>query len=63
MAKPSYDAAKLDFSEEEILDTLKRRPQSLDDVKAKFSELSKANLANLLNLGKITLKDGFYKIR
>ena len=63
VAKPSYDAAKLDFSEEEILDTLKRRPQSLDDVKAKFSELSKANLANLLNLGKITLKDGFYKIR
>ncbi|MDA3049592.1 radical SAM protein [Campylobacter sp. JMF_15 NE4] len=62
VAKPKYDSEKLDFSEDEILSMLVRRPQSLSDVKAKFSELSKANLTNLLNLGKITLKDGFYKV-
>lgn len=62
VAKPSYDEQKLDFSEDEIIQMLKRRPQSLSDVSAKFSELSKANLANLLNSKKITLKDGFYKV-
>ena len=62
VAKPSYDEQKLDFSEDEIIQMLKRRPQSLSDVSAKFSELSKANLQNLLNLKKIILKDGFYKI-
>ena len=62
VAKPSYDEQKLDFSEDEILSMLVRRPQSLSDVKAKFSELSKANLANLLNSKKITLKDGYYKV-
>ena len=62
VAKPSYDEQKLDFSEDEIVQMLKRRPQSLSDVSAKFSELSKANLQNLLNLKKIILKDGFYKV-
>lgn len=62
VAKPKYDSEKLDFSEDEILSMLVRRPQSLNDIEAKFSELSKANLANLLNSKKITLKDGFYKV-
>lgn len=62
VAKPKYDSEKLDFSEDEILSMLVRRPQSLSDVEAKFSELSKANLTNLLNSKKIALKDGFYKV-
>lgn len=62
VAKPSYDAKKLDFSENEILSMLVRRPQSLSDVDAKFSDISKLNLQNLLNSQKIILKNGFYKI-
>ncbi len=48
---------KVDFSKEEIIATLKRRPQSEADVEYLFSEKSKENLALLIFEKKITKKD------
>jgi wyosine [tRNA(Phe)-imidazoG37] synthetase (radical SAM superfamily) len=47
---------RVDFSKEEILATLKRRPQSQSDVDFLFSEVSKKRLQELLSDGKIDKK-------
>ncbi len=48
---------KVDFSKQEILSTIKRRPQSAMDVEYLFSQKSKENLDRLIKEGKVTKKD------
>ncbi len=48
---------KVDFSKQEILSTIKRRPQSAMDVEYLFSEKSKENLVRLVKEGKVAKKD------
>jgi uroporphyrinogen-III synthase len=48
---------KVDFSKEEILSTLRRRPQSESDVEYLFSKKAKENLQALLEEGKIIVKN------
>ncbi len=46
--KKDYEVKKIDFSEDEILALLKRRPQSEDDIKRQFSQKSKSILDKLI---------------
>ncbi len=48
---------KVDFSKQEILSTIKRRPQSAMDVEYLFSQKSKENLDRLIKEGKVAKKD------
>ena len=48
---------KVDFSEEEILATLRRRPQSESDVAYLFSKEAQENLENLLHQKKVIVKN------
>ncbi len=48
---------RVDFSKEEILATIQRRPQSEGDVAYLFSEKSQQNLSDLLKSGKIVKKN------
>ncbi len=48
--------AQHDYSKEEILNTLDKRPLSMDDMKALFSHRALQNLKELLEEGSVTLK-------
>ncbi|OQX73762.1 MAG: radical SAM protein [Campylobacteraceae bacterium 4484_4] len=48
---------RIDFSEEEILSTIKRRPQSVSDVAYLFSEAAKERLQKLIEEGKVKEKE------
>ncbi len=50
-------AKRIDFSEEEILATLKRRPQSGFDIDYLFSEAAKKRLKRLMKEGKVRKKE------
>ena len=53
VAYKKRDTTPVDFSEEEILGTIKRRPQNEEDTQNLFSPTAQKNLQNLLHLGKI----------
>ncbi len=48
---------RLYFSKDEILQTIKRRPQSQDDIKYLFDEKSQENLKRLVEAGEVSLKN------
>jgi len=64
--RKNYDAPKRHFSEEEILELLKRRPQSAEDVAFCFDEQSLACLNRLLSEKRLYVKNiagvDFYKV-
>lgn len=49
--KKDYEVSKKDFTKEEILSLLKRRPQTEEDIKRQFSLKSREILSNLLKNG------------
>ncbi len=55
--KINFSDEKIDFSEDELLKMLSLRPQSEFDIEAKFSEISKKNLRNLLENSKILVQE------
>lgn len=64
--RKNYDAPKRRFSEEEILELLKRRPQSTEDVAFCFDEQSLVCLNRLLSEKRLHVKNiagvDFYKV-
>lgn len=60
IAKPAYSGIKLHIDKDEILATIKRRPQSETDISQMFDEFSLQNLRELLDERKILLKNGFF---
>ncbi len=48
---------RLYFSEDEILQTIKRRPQSQDDIKYLFDKASQKNLEQLIEKGSVKIKN------
>jgi len=65
--KKNYIAQKRSFSKEEILELLKRRPQSIEDIQLCFDESSLQNLQNLLDQNYLHVKKiagvEFYKTK
>ncbi len=55
--KKDYKGKKLDFSEKEILNLLKKRPQSFSDIESMFSDKSKNILESLYQSGVVTIKE------
>jgi wyosine [tRNA(Phe)-imidazoG37] synthetase (radical SAM superfamily) len=53
---------KFHYSKDEILETLKRRPLSLEDIKILFDSTSKENLQKLLDNSIIKLQNGFFTL-
>ena len=66
IASAKYGDEKLEFSKEGLLELVKRRPQSENDVTNSFSEGSKQNLLELLADKKIKIVDAagtkFYRL-
>lgn len=66
IASAKYGDEKFELSKEELLELVKRRPQSENDVTNSFSESSKQNLHELLADGKIKIVDAagtkFYRL-
>ena len=66
IASAKYGDEKLEFSKEGLLELVKRRPQSENDVTNSFSEGSKQNLLELLVGGKIKIVNAagtkFYRL-
>ena len=66
IASAKYGDEKFALSKEELLELVKRRPQSENDVINSFSESSKQNLQELLADGKIKIVDAagakFYRL-
>ena len=66
IASAKYGDEKFELSKEELLELVKRRPQSESDVTNSFSEGSKQNLQKLLADGKIKIVDAagakFYRL-
>ena len=66
IASAKYGDEKFELSKEELLELVKRRPQSENDVTNSFSESSKQNLQKLLADGKIKIVDAagakFYRL-
>lgn len=64
--KKNYIPEKRRFSEEEIVELLKRRPQSFEDIRLCFDEESLKHLENLLRLKRLYVKKiagvDFYKV-
>lgn len=64
--KKNYIPQKRHFSEEEILELLKRRPQSFEDIALCFDEQSLENLNRLVEEKRLHVKNiagvGFYKV-
>lgn len=54
--KKNYIPEKRTFSDEEILELLKRRPQSFEDIQLCFDETSLTNLEKLLDAKKLYVK-------
>lgn len=54
--KKNYIPEKRTFSEDEILELLKRRPQSFEDIELCFDERSLSNLEKLLDAKKLYVK-------
>jgi len=52
--------SKFNYTKEQILNTLKRRPLTIEDTQTLFNKESLKNLKELLNQNKIELKDNFY---
>jgi len=59
-SKKRYVVSKFNYTKEQILATLSRRPLTSEDINLLFDETSKQNFKELLNNNKIALKDGFY---
>lgn len=57
--KPVYKDKKF-FTQEEILEMLDRRPQSLEDVEKSFSKEAQKNMQALLEAKKIYIKNNYY---
>ncbi len=55
-AKHTGSQAKFSYTKEQILQTLKRRPLTKDDIEALFDDNSKIYLKELINKNKITTK-------
>lgn len=66
IASAKYGDEKIELSKEELLELVKRRPQSENDVTNSFSEGSKQNLQELLSDGMIKIVDAagtkFYRL-
>ena len=66
IASAKYGDEKFKLSKEELLELVKRRPQSENDVINSFSESSKLNLQELLADGKVKIVDAagtkFYRL-
>jgi len=66
IASAKYSDEKFELSKEELLELVKRRPQSESDVTNSFSESSKLNLKELLMDEKIKIVDAagtkFYRL-
>ncbi len=66
IASAKYGDEKFELSKEELLELVKRRPQSESDVTNSFSESSKQNLHELLADGKIKIVEAagtkFYRL-
>lgn len=66
IASAKYGDEKFELSKEELLELVKRRPQSENDVINSFSESSKLNLQELLADGKVKTVDAagtkFYRL-
>ena len=66
IASAKYGDEKFELSKEELLELVKRRPQSENDVINSFSESSKLNLQELLADGKVKIVDAagtkFYRL-
>ena len=66
IASAKYGDEKFELSKEELLELVKRRPQSENDVTNSFSESSKQNLQELLADGKIKIVNAagtkFYRL-
>ena len=66
IASAKYGDEKFELSREELLELVKRRPQSENDVINSFSESSKQNLQELLTVEKIKIVDAagakFYRL-
>ena len=66
IASAKYGDEKFELSKEELLELVKRRPQSENDVINSFSASSKQNLHELLAEGKIKIVDAagtkFYRL-
>lgn len=64
--KKDYREEKRDFSKDEILNMIDKRPQSFDDVKISFSQSSIATINKLVSDGSLHIKDvagvNFYKL-
>jgi len=65
--KHDYSETKRDFTKEEIINMLDKRPQSFDDVNISFSEQSKEILIELIDGGILYVKEvagvNFYKLK
>ncbi len=55
--KKDYEVSQKDFTEDEILALLKRRPQTGEDIKRQFSSKSKEILSNMLKNGIVKTKE------
>lgn len=66
IASRKFDDEKFEFSQDEILNLIKLRPQSIEDIEHNFSDKSKKIVKNLILKGAITKIKlagvGFYKI-
>ena len=66
IASAKYGDEKFELSKEELLELVRRRPQSENDVINSFSESSKLNLQELLADGKVKIVDAagtkFYRL-
>lgn len=63
VAKPSYKAQKMKFSTDDLLHTIARRPQRIDDIKNMLDSDSLANLEALVSGGLVILRGEFYTLK
>ena len=54
--------SKFNYTKEQIIQTLKRRPLTKEDIEILFTQTSKENLQILLNSNRVAFIEGFYKV-